>query len=61
MTQGTINLFLGVIGSKVKVKVAKRSKTTFGDISVNFYPIDMKPTPKCAELRWGQCVQAKVT
>ena len=44
------DLILEVIGSKVKVRLTKRSKTTFGYNSVNISPMDTKPTPKCAEL-----------
>ena len=33
-------------GSKVKVKVMKRSKTYFGHNTLSFRPIHMKPAPK---------------
>ena len=40
----------GVIESKVKVQVTRRSKTNFCDISTNLYPICMSLAPRCAEL-----------
>ena len=50
LTQGRQAKLLGAIGLKVKVKVMKRSKSCFRHNVVNFYPNEMKPTPKCSVL-----------
>ena len=44
-----------MIGSKVKVKVTKRSKTYICDISAKFCPICIKPALKCAEFNSRSC------
>ena len=44
----TNRLDFGVIRSKVKVKVTKRSKTYFCHNPLSFHPIHLKPTTKCS-------------
>jgi len=46
--RGPFDSILGSIGSKVKVKVMKRSTSSFYHSTANFYPIVMQLMPKCS-------------
>jgi len=46
--RGPFDSILGLIGSKVKLKVTNSSKSSFYHSAVNFYPIGMQLMPKCS-------------
>jgi len=50
---GTIGFDFGI--DRVKVKVIKRSTSSFYHSTVNFYPIGMQLMPKCSEFNAQSC------